>query len=101
MAFVANLFNMYPCLPPVEDMEEEEFEEYEETREELSRLNKIHEDYSWLFLRLPSANVFSSSLSSVYLLPIATLPGKPLISFAQAFPPCLIPPYSLTTSIEH
>ncbi|CAB4009606.1 plastin-3-like [Paramuricea clavata] len=39
MAFVANLFNTYPCLPPVEDMEDEEFEEYEETREELTFRN--------------------------------------------------------------
>lgn len=39
MAFVANLFNTYPCLPPVEDMEEE-IEDYEETREELSKFNR-------------------------------------------------------------
>ncbi|XP_028399600.1 plastin-2-like [Dendronephthya gigantea] len=38
MAFVANLFNTYPCLPPVEDMEEE-IEDYEETREELTFRN--------------------------------------------------------------
>lgn len=38
MAFVANLFNTFPCLPPVEDMEEDEdLEIYEETREEHSK----------------------------------------------------------------
>ncbi|XP_046858889.1 plastin-3-like [Xenia sp. Carnegie-2017] len=38
MAFVANLFNTYPCLPPLDDIEED-FEEYEETREELTFRN--------------------------------------------------------------
>ncbi|XP_002736612.1 plastin-3-like [Saccoglossus kowalevskii] len=34
MAFVANLFNMYPALKPPDEGEGDEFERYEETREE-------------------------------------------------------------------